>query len=109
MSIDLKNLSKSELNDLIKSAERRKSELVSENVQRVRDAIAKLLSSENLSFEQVFGSRQVGKEKTVKYKVKPKYCNPDNPMQKWSGRGLKPRWFAAALAAGKHEKDLLIS
>ncbi|PIV33002.1 MAG: histidine biosynthesis protein [Lysobacterales bacterium CG02_land_8_20_14_3_00_62_12] len=109
MSIDLKNLSKSELNDLIKSAERRKNELVSENVQRVRDNIAKLLSSEGLSFEQVYGGRQGGKEKVVKYKVRPKYCNPDNPTQKWSGRGLKPRWFAAALAAGKQEKDLLIA
>jgi DNA-binding protein H-NS len=34
-------------------------------------------------------------------KVAPKYRNPDNPDQTWAGRGLKPRWLAAALKAGK--------
>src|SRR4029077_2466086 len=30
-----------------------------------------------------------------------KYRNPDNPSETWAGRGLKPRWLAAALKAGK--------
>jgi DNA-binding protein H-NS len=34
-------------------------------------------------------------------KVAPKYRNPDNPSETWAGRGLKPRWLAAALKAGK--------
>src|SRR5579864_950364 len=34
-------------------------------------------------------------------KVPPKYRNPDNPSETWAGRGLKPRWLAAALKAGK--------
>ena len=34
-------------------------------------------------------------------KVPPKYCNPDNPSETWAGRGLKPRWLAAALKTGK--------
>ena len=41
-------------------------------------------------------------------KVAPKYRNPANPQETWAGRGHKPRWFAAALAAGKKEKDMLI-
>jgi DNA-binding protein H-NS len=32
--------------------------------------------------------------------VAPKYRNPDNPAETWAGRGLKPRWLAAALKAG---------
>ena len=40
--------------------------------------------------------------------VFPKYRNPAEPAQTWSGRGKRPRWFNAALAAGKKEKDLLI-
>jgi hypothetical protein len=34
-------------------------------------------------------------------KVAPKYRNPDNPSETWAGRGLRPRWLATALKAGK--------
>ena len=70
----------------------------------------KILSDEGLTLEMVYGNRRGGSRgKTVKFKVKPKYRNPADPTQQWTGRGLKPRWFSAALAAGKKEKDLLIA
>jgi DNA-binding protein H-NS len=31
----------------------------------------------------------------------PKYRNPENPSETWAGRGLTPRWLAAALKSGK--------
>jgi DNA-binding protein H-NS len=34
-------------------------------------------------------------------KVPPIYRNPDNPSETWAGRGLKPRWLAAALKSGR--------
>jgi DNA-binding protein H-NS len=37
-----------------------------------------------------------------------KYSNPANPADTWSGRGRKPRWFEAALNAGKSPEDLAI-
>ncbi len=37
-----------------------------------------------------------------------KYANPDDVTETWSGRGRKPRWFDAALAAGKSPEDLAI-
>jgi DNA-binding protein H-NS len=40
--------------------------------------------------------------------VAPKYANPANKSETWSGRGRKPRWFEAALKAGKSTKDLSI-
>lgn len=33
-------------------------------------------------------------------KVEPKYCNPAEPMETWSGRGKQPRWLVAALQSG---------
>jgi DNA-binding protein H-NS len=42
-----------------------------------------------------------GRRGAVRSKVAPKYRNPDNPSETWAGRGLKPRWLAAALKAGK--------
>ncbi len=38
----------------------------------------------------------------------PKYANPDDPSQTWTGRGRKPKWMVEALRAGKSPDDLLI-
>lgn len=40
--------------------------------------------------------------------VQPKYQNPKNPSETWSGRGKQPRWLKAQLRAGKKLNDLLI-
>ena len=42
-------------------------------------------------------------------KIPPKYRNPDNPSETWAGRGLKPRWLAAALKAGKKMEHFAIA
>ncbi len=49
-----------------------------------------------------------GARRGVRRKVKPKYRNPADASQTWTGRGKRPRWYSAALASGKKEKDLLI-
>jgi|SRR5881275_2576752 DNA-binding protein H-NS len=41
--------------------------------------------------------------------VLPKYQNPRNPSETWSGRGKQPRWLKAQLRAGKKLDDLLIA
>lgn len=38
----------------------------------------------------------------------PKYANPADPSQTWTGRGRKPHWIIAALAAGKSLDELTI-
>lgn len=40
--------------------------------------------------------------------VAPKYANPADASDTWSGRGRKPRWVEAALKAGKSLADLAI-
>jgi DNA-binding protein H-NS len=44
----------------------------------------------------------------VRGKVAPKYRNPENPSETWAGRGLKPRWLAAALKSGRKLDDFVI-
>ncbi len=34
-------------------------------------------------------------------KAEPKYANPANALETWSGRGHKPKWVEAALKGGK--------
>ena len=40
--------------------------------------------------------------------VAPKYRNPADAKQTWSGRGLKPTWLAAAIEAGATLDSFLI-
>jgi len=40
--------------------------------------------------------------------VEPKYRNPQNKAETWSGRGLMPRWMAALVRSGKKPEDFLI-
>ena len=42
-------------------------------------------------------------------KVLPKYQNPKNPAEKWSGRGKQPHWVQAQLKAGKKLERFLIA
>jgi DNA-binding protein H-NS len=42
-------------------------------------------------------------------KVAPKFRNPENPGETWAGRGLKPRWLAAAIKSGKKLEDFRIA
>ncbi|HEY6369913.1 MAG TPA: H-NS histone family protein [Candidatus Sulfotelmatobacter sp.] len=42
-------------------------------------------------------------------KIAPKYRNPDNPSETWAGRGLQPRWLAAALKSGKKLEHFAIA
>jgi DNA-binding protein H-NS len=42
-------------------------------------------------------------------KVLPKYQNPSNPAERWSGRGKQPHWVRAQLKAGKKLEHLRIA
>ena len=106
MAIDLKNLNQHQLNELITRAESRKHELAKEKIVKVREKVVALLKAEGFTLEELFSSR--GAVRKTRRPAKPKYRNPADHAQTWSGRGKRPRWFSAALAAGKKEKDLLI-
>jgi DNA-binding protein H-NS len=41
--------------------------------------------------------------------VIPKYRNPADPSETWSGRGKQPRWLVALLRTGKHIDDFRIA
>jgi len=103
MAIDIKNLNHNQLSDLIARAKQRQQELAADKVVKLREKIASMVKAEGLSLDDV-----VGVAKKARAKVKPKYRNPASKSETWSGRGKRPRWFSAALAAGKKEKDLLI-
>lgn len=59
--------------------------------------------------EYGFSLSELAEVKTTKRgPVAPKYRNPGNPDQVWSGRGRQPTWFREAIEAGTEPADLMI-
>ena len=46
--------------------------------------------------------------KSTKKSVAPKYADPANPENTWTGRGRKPKWFVTALESGCTAEDFAI-
>lgn len=54
-------------------------------------------------------SRNVKGTPRRKYpRVLPKYRNPSEPSETWSGRGKQPRWLVAAMKSGRKIDDFKI-
>lgn len=107
MAVDIKNLNHNQLSELINKAQSRQNELRKEKVVTLREKIHAMIKAEGYVFEDIFGGTRV-KTKRTGTPVAPKYRNPANAEQTWSGRGKRPHWFNDALKAGKKEKDLAI-
>jgi DNA-binding protein H-NS len=107
MAVDIKSLNHAQLVDLINKAQVRQTELRKEKVVKLREKVHALIKAEGYVFEDIFGHGRV-KTRRSTGTVAPKYRNPANPEQTWSGRGKRPHWFNDALKAGKKEKDLAI-
>jgi DNA-binding protein H-NS len=52
---------------------------------------------------------QRGGREDRRSEIAPKYRNPDNPSETWTGRGREPRWMQHQIAEGKSRDDFLIS
>ena len=120
MTIDLANLSSKELDTLITKAKKRKVALKKRKpAATVRRKINALAKAEGYTVAELFGTgaapaRAAKAPKPAKGprksggKVAPKYRNPDNPAETWTGRGKQPRWMAALTAQGRKVEDFLI-
>jgi DNA-binding protein H-NS len=101
MSIDLAELSLTELHDLIANAQ----QALSVKQKQARKAIIAEIHALAASVGITVVIQEEGK---ATRKVAPKYRNPDQPTQTWSGRGVKPRWLAALVSEGHDPQEFLI-
>jgi DNA-binding protein H-NS len=125
MAIDINTLSAKELDALINQAKKRRTTLAKRKpITVVRNKLAQLARAEGYSIEELFGSgatRSEGASRGPKAgktaarksaakgsKVAPKYRNPDNPAETWSGRGKQPRWLAAYTGQGRNLEEFKI-
>ena len=100
--VDLSAFSVEELEDLRNAIDeekiRRRNEERERLVAELHDAAARYGMSVNKFLKTQDKKRRVA--------AAPKYRNPDNPKQIWSGRGKQPAWVQKALANGVKMADL---
>ncbi len=53
-------------------------------------------------------SQNTARERRKYPRVLPKYQNPNEPSETWSGRGKQPRWLTAALKTGHTIEEFVI-
>ena len=68
--------------------------------------ISKALS-EGKAAKSAKGPKKAGKSVLAGKKVAPKYRNPANHEQTWTGRGVAPTWVQALKAAGTLDSALI--
>jgi DNA-binding protein H-NS len=101
--VALKSMSIEKLRDLKDKVE---AAIHSHLIGRRRELESEL--SKLSRFEGGRGSGKVGRG-GARGPVAAKYRNPENSAETWAGRGLKPRWLAAAIKGGKKQDDFLIA
>lgn len=104
MTIDLERLSLKELKDLQSKVTK---EIANFETRKKKEALFEL---EEKAKQLGFSLAELTGATTIRKRAPAvaKYANPDDVSDTWSGRGRKPRWFVAALAAGKSPEDLSI-
>jgi len=104
MSINLDSYSLKELKDLQSQVAKAVSSFEDRRKKHALGELEEKARAMGFSLAELTGSVQVRKRTLAV----PKYANPADAFDTWSGRGRKPRWFAAALAAGRRPDDLAI-
>ena len=123
MAIDINRLSAKELEALIAQAKKRRDTLNKRKpIATVRSKLAQLARAEGYTIAELFGgaapaaakAKDVAKKPRTTTKgrklgaVAPKYRNPANPKETWTGRGKQPRWLAAETSKGRNLDEFLI-
>jgi DNA-binding protein H-NS len=106
MSQDLSHLSLEELHALATRAQKALEEKRKESRKAVIAQIKELADSIGVSVTITDGDKPISARKGSK--VAPKYRNPHNHDQTWTGRGVKPRWLAALVEQGRRMEEFLI-
>ena len=99
--------------DLLKQREALEAQIVQAREREISQAVSQvraLVAEFGLSAQDVFPSAARARTGggTKGQKVAPKYRNPGNHAETWSGRGRQPRWLAALTAAGHKMDEYLI-
>lgn len=106
MTIDLKSMSRKELEKLLSDVQKALKTAAERDRREARKAAQKAAAEYGFSlddFTETAEKTAKGPKKTRKKRgpSKPKYANPADSSQTWTGKGRQPNWYREEIAAGK--------
>ena len=114
MAIELKTMSRRELEALRGRIDKQLERLKNSDMKKAMEAAEAAAKQHGFSLKQLAAAAPAKAAKASKAKKSPKvvsaprYCNPEDPSTTWTGRGRRPEWIKAGLAAGKSLEDFAI-
>lgn len=102
MAIDLDSMSKEELQMLRKDVDKALTSFEKRQREVALAAAQKAAQEHGFSLDEILGKKATGKTSV------PKYRNPQDASQTWTGRGRQPDWYKQAISAGANPVDLEI-
>ena len=112
MTVDLNGMSKKELEKLRTRIDKALEKAKAQDMRAAQDAAAKAAAAFGYSLEELAQAparaRKPRGSGAPKTKGVPRFRNPDDANQTWTGKGRKPEWYKAAIEAGKTDADLAI-
>jgi DNA-binding protein H-NS len=76
--------------------------------RELEDRLGQLRREKGMRPSEVVDAQATPRERRKYPRVLPKYQNPDEPFETWSGRGKQPRWLTAALKTGHKIEEFAI-
>jgi DNA-binding protein H-NS len=98
---DISGMSYAELAELETKLASLKAEKQSQERAAIKEKLTTIAKEAGFDVHDLFGRGRGGKGG----KVAPKYRDPKNPANTWTGRGRMPRWLAAATRGSKAKRD----
>ena len=108
MAIDLTKMSRKELTKLRADIDKELIEADERERQEALKAAEQAAAKFGFSLDELSGKGKRRKGKQKRAPSAPKFRNPENPEQTWSGLGRKPQWFHDAIANGVPTEKLEI-
>jgi DNA-binding protein H-NS len=107
IAANLNAMSLAELKELKARVERAITEFDERRRNEAMLALAETARSRGFTLAELLGETPAALKRPRAPAVA-KFADPNDATRTWSGRGLKPRWFREALAAGLTPEAMLI-
>lgn len=108
MKPDISNLSVAELKKLTDEAEALIESKKEQELDAAYNQINEIAASVGVTLDELVARGNKSGKPTSRKPVAPRYRNPENQQETWTGRGKQPRWLAGKLAGGASLDDFLI-
>jgi len=108
--MDLSNMSAAQLRNLQEQVKKELAQRETQERTRAIEQIQAIAKSVGASVEElVAGAKAGAKPKAPGAEVAPRYRNPADAAQQWTGRGRQPKWVKDWLEAGNDIEGLRIA